>query len=236
MDGEKRTGKFRWAWIVYLLLVHGLAAAFLLERFVAPRFRFTEIAETAVVSDPTISTPVPSPPDVPTEFYDDANQNTNVSPQQPALSQQPPPSDAGNSLLIPVAGVKAEQLTDTFTASRSSGRVHNAIDIMAPQGTPVLAATDGKILKFHDSVPGGITIYQLSADNKYILYYAHLQKRADMLKEGDVVRRGAIIGYVGDTGNSGAGNFHLHFALWPATDPKRFWEGENINPYPLLRP
>jgi murein DD-endopeptidase MepM/ murein hydrolase activator NlpD len=106
---------------------------------------------------------------------------------------------------------------------------------MAPGGAPVLAAADGKIVKFHDSVPGGITIYEQSVDGKYVYYYAHLQRRADGLKEGDQVRQGAVIGYVGDTGNAGPGNYHLHFSLIEVTDPKRLWEGNNINPYPLLK-
>jgi murein DD-endopeptidase MepM/ murein hydrolase activator NlpD len=106
-------------------------------------------------------------------------------------------------LIIPVAGVRPDQLIDTFDQSRSEGRVHDAIDIMAPAGTPVLAATDGKILKLFQSERGGTTIYQLS--------------------------------YVGDTGNAGAGNYHLHFSISAVSDPKRYWEGTNINPYPLLR-
>ena len=137
--------------------------------------------------------------------------------------------------MIPVVGVKQSDLRDTFTASRSEGRSHDAIDIIAPQGTPVVAATDGKIIKFFDSIRGGITIYQLGTDERTVYYYAHLQKRADNLREGDFVKQGTVIGYVGDTGNSGAGNFHLHFAIWSVTDSKRFYDGANINPYPLLK-
>jgi peptidoglycan LD-endopeptidase LytH len=138
-------------------------------------------------------------------------------------------------LIVPVAGVRREDLSDTFKDSREGGRVHDAIDIMAPGGTPVLAAGDGEIARFFDSERGGITIYQYSRDKKLIYYYAHLQRRADNLKEGQFVKQGTVIGYVGDTGNSGAGNFHLHFAIWTINDPKRYWEGTNINPYPLLR-
>lgn len=142
---------------------------------------------------------------------------------------------AVNKLMIPVAGIKPEQLQDTFKASRSEGRVHDAIDIMAAEGTPVIAAADGEIARFFESVRGGITIYQFSRDKKLIYYYAHLLRRADNLQEGQFVRQGTVIGYVGDTGNSGTGNFHLHFAVWTVDDPKRFWDGTNINPYPLLR-
>lgn len=106
---------------------------------------------------------------------------------------------------------------------------------MAPAGTPVLAATDGKILRLFQSERGGTTIYQLSRDEKTVYYYAHLERYADNLTEGSMVRQGDVIAYVGDTGNAGAGNYHLHFSMAAVSDPKRYWEGTNINPYPLLR-
>jgi len=139
-------------------------------------------------------------------------------------------------LIIPVAGVQPDQLLDTFDDARSEGRVHDAIDIMAPANTPVLAASDGKIVKLFQSERGGTTIYQLSADEKMIFYYAHLAGYAAGLSEGSFVRQGNVIAYVGDTGNAGAGNYHLHFSITLVTDPKRYWEGAtNINPYPMLR-
>ena len=137
-------------------------------------------------------------------------------------------------LIIPVAGVRSDQLVDTFTASRAEGRTHDAIDIMAPADTPVLAAADGTITKLWQSERGGTTIYQLSADQKMIFYYAHLAHYADGLTEGKQVRQGEVIAYVGDTGNAGPGNYHLHFSIAIVSDPKRYWEGTNINPYPLL--
>jgi murein DD-endopeptidase MepM/ murein hydrolase activator NlpD len=138
-------------------------------------------------------------------------------------------------LVIPVVGVRPDQLVDTFTASRSEGRIHDAIDIPAPAGTAVLAAADGEIARLFQSERGGTTIYQLSPDKKLVFYYAHLQGYADGLVAGKFVKQGEVIGYVGDTGNAGAGNFHLHFSISVITDPKRYWEGTNINPYPLLR-
>jgi murein DD-endopeptidase MepM/ murein hydrolase activator NlpD len=138
-------------------------------------------------------------------------------------------------LIIPVAGVKPEQLQDTFTDSRSEGRAHDAIDIMAPAGTPVVAASDGEIVRLFQSERGGTTIYQLSPDKRLVFYYAHLQRYADGLTVGKFARQGEVIGYVGDTGNAGAGNYHLHFSIAVLADPKRYWEGTNINPYPLLR-
>lgn len=138
-------------------------------------------------------------------------------------------------LIVPVAGVKPVQLQDTFGDSRSEGRAHDAIDIPAAAGTPVLAAADGQIVKLFQSERGGTTIYQLSTNKKLIFYYAHLQSYADGLYEGKMVRQGEVIAYVGDTGNAGPGNYHLHFSIMVVSDPKRYWEGVNINPYPLLR-
>jgi murein DD-endopeptidase MepM/ murein hydrolase activator NlpD len=139
------------------------------------------------------------------------------------------------NLIIPVPGVRPEQLTDTFGEARSEGRLHDAIDIPAPAGTPVLAAADGRILKLFQSERGGTTIYQLSANQELVFYYAHLSGYAAGLTEGQEVRQGEVIGYVGDTGNAGTGNFHLHFSIAAVSDPKRYWEGTNINPYPLLQ-
>ena len=138
-------------------------------------------------------------------------------------------------LIIPVAGVRPEQLLDTFSDSRSEGRVHDAIDIPAPLGTPVYAVADGEIVRLFQSDRGGTTIYQSSVDKKLIYYYAHLQRYADGLADGKFVRQGEVIGFVGDTGNAGVGNYHLHFSIAIVSDPKRYWEGTNINPYPLLR-
>ncbi|HEV2765717.1 MAG TPA: M23 family metallopeptidase [Pyrinomonadaceae bacterium] len=156
--------------------------------------------------------------------------------EPPANKPTPPPSAAppAGALLIPVQGIRPEQLTDTFTQSRSEGRTHNAIDIIAPRGTPVVAAAEGRVVKLFNSVKGGITVYQLGADEKTVYYYAHLDRYADNLKEGQLLRQGETLGYVGDTGNSGAGNYHLHFAVWLINDPKRYWDGANLNPYPLL--
>jgi murein DD-endopeptidase MepM/ murein hydrolase activator NlpD len=137
-------------------------------------------------------------------------------------------------LIIPVAGVRPDQLLDTFTDSRSEGRTHDAIDIMAPAETAVLAAADGQIQKLWLSERGGTSIYQLSADQKMIFYYAHLARYADGLTEGKQVRQGETIAYVGDTGNAGTGNYHLHFSIAIVSDPNRYWEGTNVNPYPLL--
>jgi len=135
--------------------------------------------------------------------------------------------------MSPVADIKKSQLSNTYNDAMAEGRVHNTIDIMAAGGTPVVAAADGEIERFWDSVPGGITIYHYNGDKRRVFYYAHLQSRAANIKEKDFVTRGTVIGYVGDTGNAGAGNFHLHFSNALPSDPKNDFEGESVNPYPL---
>lgn len=158
----------------------------------------------------------------------------------PAEAPDEPASASANSfvgtlnLIIPVSGVSAKQLLDTFTEARTEGRTHDAIDIPAPAGTSVIAAADGEIIKLFQSERGGTTIYQISSDKRLVFYYAHLQAYAVGLREGQYVRQGDVLGYVGDTGNAGVGNFHLHFSITIVADPKRYWEGNNINPYPLL--
>jgi murein DD-endopeptidase MepM/ murein hydrolase activator NlpD len=155
-------------------------------------------------------------------------------PPEPTPTPEPENFVGQVNLIIPVAGVRPDQLMDTFDDARSEGRVHDAIDIPAAAETPVLAAADGKILKLFHSERGGTTIYQLSANQELVFYYAHLSRYADGLTEGSTVKQGEIIAYVGDTGNAGAGNYHLHFSIAAVSDPKRYWEGTNINPYPLL--
>ncbi|HYW07451.1 MAG TPA: M23 family metallopeptidase [Longimicrobium sp.] len=140
----------------------------------------------------------------------------------------------GASLAVPVRGVRAEQLRDSYSAPRSGGRVHSAIDIMAPRGTPVVAAGDGTILKLRTGGMGGVTVYQLARDGRTLYYYAHLQRYAAGIREGIPIQQGEVIAYVGDTGNAGAGNYHLHFSVSHLRDARRWWEGENVNPYPLL--
>jgi murein DD-endopeptidase MepM/ murein hydrolase activator NlpD len=199
---------------------------------------------TGRVPKPSVAEPVPGEVQLarftqPSSSFTQPPQPTPVvqpSPAPPEVSTPPEsPSFVGPlNLIIPVAGVRSDQLGDTFTASRAEGRTHDAIDIIAPADTPVLAAANGTITKLWQSERGGTTIYQLSADQKMIFYYAHLARYADGLVEGKQVRQGEVIAYVGDTGNAGPGNYHLHFSIAIVSDPKRYWEGTNINPYPLL--
>lgn len=137
-------------------------------------------------------------------------------------------------LLIPVSGVSADQLNDTFNDARGERRGHEAIDIMAPTGTPVLAVDDGVIVKLFNSKPGGLTVYQFDDAAELAYYYAHLDRYADGLAEGQSVNRGDLIGYVGYTGNANPNGPHLHFAIFVLGPEKNWWQGTPINPYPHL--
>ena len=139
-------------------------------------------------------------------------------------------------LAVPVAGIRIQDLLDTYTQSRAGGaRVHNAIDIMAPEGTPVVAAAEGVVEKLYFSRGGGgITVYVRSTDGRWIYYYAHLQEYAPGLTEGQRVERGARLGSVGTSGNANPGGPHLHFAVHRMEPGEPWYEGTPVNPYPLL--
>lgn len=141
-----------------------------------------------------------------------------------------------SGLAIPVAGVGAGQLVDTFTQARAGGaRVHDAIDIMAPEGTAVMAAAPGTVEKlFFSQGGGGISAYVRSDDGRWIYYYAHLRAYAPGIGEGRKVPRGALIGYVGHTGNASPDGPHLHFAINRMGRGEKWHQGSPINPYPLL--
>ncbi|QWC58027.1 peptidoglycan DD-metalloendopeptidase family protein [Erythrobacter sp. 3-20A1M] len=146
------------------------------------------------------------------------------------------PGDSQRNLMIPVLNVRPEDLTDTFADEREGGgRLHEAIDIMAPEGTTVVSAAAGRIEKLFRSKAGGNTIYVRSPDEQAIYYYAHLKEYAQGLKEGQQVRRGQRLGAVGSSGNASADAPHLHFALLRTTPDAAWWEPANaLNPYPLL--
>lgn len=157
-----------------------------------------------------------------------------TAPAPPKAAAQAETPAAG--LIIPVDGVRARQLTDTYSQARAGGaRVHDAIDIMAPRGTPVVAAAAGTVEKlFFSRGGGGITAYVRSLDGRWIYYYAHLNGYAPGLHEGQRLGRGDPIGTVGSTGNASAAGPHLHFAINLMGPNDRWWQGRPINPYPLL--
>lgn len=181
---------------------------------------------TAPVPPRAMPEPAPYPPDT-------GRQPAAPGPgTAPAARLQPAPGDA---LLVPVQGIDRGQLADTFTDARSEGRPHDAIDIMAPAGTPVLAVTEGHVEKLFDSERGGLTVYQFDPSGQFAYYYAHLQAYAPGLAEGQQLRRGDVLGTVGSTGNASDDAPHLHFAIFRLGPERRWWEGEAINPYPHLR-
>ena len=136
-------------------------------------------------------------------------------------------------LKVPVDDVDRDDLHDTFTDARGS-RVHEALDILAPRGTRVIAVEDGRIEKLFTSKAGGLTIYQFDPTRTFAYYYAHLDRYADGLVEGQIVKRGDVIGYVGSTGNALPDAPHLHFAIFRLGPERQWWKGEPINPYPIF--
>ena len=137
-------------------------------------------------------------------------------------------------LQIPVDGVKASDLRRQFSEPRS-GHKHEAIDIIAPRSTPVRAVEDGTIARLFFSKAGGITVYQFDPSGQFCYYYAHLERYADGLREGQSVSRGQVLGYVGTSGNAPKDTPHLHFAVFRLTEAKRWWEGTPLDPYDILR-
>ena len=155
----------------------------------------------------------------------------------PAPAAAPAELELGpTGLAIPVVGIKPAQLANTFKQARAAGaRVHDAIDIMAPHGTPVVASAPGKLEKlFFSKGGGGVTAYVSSPDRRYMFYYAHLRDYAAGLKEGQIIKQGDLIGTVGSTGNANPAGPHLHFAIHRRKPGDKWYQGEPLNPYPLL--
>jgi peptidoglycan LD-endopeptidase LytH len=143
---------------------------------------------------------------------------------------------SGVAPMVPVAGVAAASLKSTFDEVRGGGsRRHEALDILAPRGTPVVASVDGRVAKLFMSAAGGLTVYQFDEREEYCYYYAHLDSYAPDLTEGQIVRRGQIIGYVGTTGNAPPDTPHLHFAISRLGPEKKWWDGQPLDPVDVLR-
>lgn len=150
------------------------------------------------------------------------------------IARQDELSSLAATLTIPVAGVKTEELLDTFSEARGERR-HDALDIPAPRGTPVLSATDGRVQRLFSSDRGGLMIYASDASERFILMYAHLDRYAEGMSDGVALRRGQVIGYVGTTGNAPPNLPHLHFAIARSRNVSRWWEGTPVDPLPLLQ-
>ena len=145
------------------------------------------------------------------------------------------PGTGPRPLAMPVEGIDPSTIHDTFDEMRGGAtRRHEALDILAPRGTRVLATDDGSVKKLFTSVPGGLTVYQYDPDSRFCYYYAHLDAYASGLHEGQILKRGDLIGYVGTTGNAPKDTPHLHFAVIRLDPDRRWWTGTPIDPYPLL--
>ncbi len=171
-----------------------------------------------------------------------------VGPDQPPPTDVPAPTPtigpviepsvvapADRDLAMPVDGVDRDNLRDTFSETRDGSRPHQALDIMAPRGTPVRAVRDGYIEKLFDSQNGGLTIYQFDPSATYVYYYAHLDRYAPDLREKQQVKQGDLLGFVGSTGNAAPDAPHLHFAVSRLSPERLWWKGDALNPYLLLK-
>ena len=219
-----------------LLFLAGLLVGANIVYFVMRRESAAPIATAPGAATPVVVAPAPMQP---SHGSPDSPARTPPAAATSALAAAaatPSPTQPAtpNALLIPVAGVRAAQLTDTFNDSRDGTRRHEALDIMAARGTPVLAASDGTVAKLFTSVPGGLTIYEFDPTSTYAYYYAHLDHYAPGLAEGKAIKRGDLIAYVGSTGNASADAPHLHFAIFVLGPEKQWWKGTAIDPYPLL--
>ena len=167
-----------------------------------------------------------------------ATSGAGVAPSAPSSDSVPgapiPEELAARELVVPVEGVQPDALVRSFEEARG-GRRHEAIDILAPRNTPVMAIEDGTVARLFHSKAGGITLYQFDPTGRYCYYYAHLERYADGLTEGQELRKGQIIGYVGTSGNAPKETPHLHFAIFRLTGAKRWWEGTPVDPYDVLR-
>ena len=210
-------------------------------------FWFKPAATTQpVVVSPTSSAPVAAQPAPVAAVADTVSAPLPANPalapntSQTVIAADPSdPSDLsqlrGRNLTLPVTGITAAQLNDTYTQARAAGAPHEALDIMAPNGTPVLAIEDGRIAKLFLSKPGGITLYQFDPGVEYAYYYAHLDRYADGITEGVSVRKGQVIAYVGSTGNALPEAPHLHFAIFRLGPERKWWRGTPINPFLIWR-
>lgn len=194
---------------------------------------------------PALSLPAPLPPapssssssSAPAVIKDEALSRGSQPASQPdALLGEPDIAQLrARALVLPVQGIDSARLSDTYTQARAAGLPHEALDIMAQRGTPVLAVEDGEVVKLFFSQSGGITLYQFDPDRRYAYYYAHLDRYAEGVREGNKLRKGQVLGYVGSTGNALPGSPHLHFAIFTLGPERQWWRGTPLNPFLVWR-
>ena len=234
----------RWLLVFLMGVLVGVAGIYFLNR----ENNAEPIAAAVIPAVPTAVPHAAAPASPPAEPVPPVS--VAVTPPEPAVGTAPATTAAPNQtntttngstaaipadgLLMPIAGVRRDQLINTFDQSRGDGRRHEAIDIMAPRGTPVLAVADGKVVKLFHSKAGGLTVYQFDTTEKLAYYYAHLDAYAPSMAEAKQIKRGDLVGYVGSTGNADPAAPHLHFAVFELGPEKQWWKGTAVNPYPML--
>jgi murein DD-endopeptidase MepM/ murein hydrolase activator NlpD len=195
-----------------------------------PLSKFSEgvqqLPKPALQPPPEITPPPPnSPPNATPSTQGEAERMAPTT--MPAIGPGP-------RLGMPLLGVSAQGLTDTFNETHNGHR-HEALDIMAPRGTPVIAAAEGNVVKLFTSKDGGLTVYQFDNTQNWCYYYAHLDHYAAGLREGVLLRKGDVLGYVGSTGDASPNAPHLHFAVFKLGPEKHWWQGTAVDPLPLLK-
>ena len=237
-------------WVAMVVILGGWALA---AKFVAPVMPQAALAGAPAAGSPAQadsprspnmvnvpisrdSAPIAGDPSDAAPIVPPATEGTSGIPAEPAAGADEDLTVLRTrNLVVPVSGVERRVLTPTFSDPRGGGkRVHEALDIMASRGTPVVAADSGTIVKLFQSKPGGTTIYQFDPSGTYCYYYAHLDRYAEGLAQGNAVERGQTIGYVGSTGNASPDAPHLHFAIFRIGPEKHWWEGVAIDPYLVL--
>jgi murein DD-endopeptidase MepM/ murein hydrolase activator NlpD len=183
-----------------------------------------KVPETIPFTQPAAIPPPFQPRDAPSAISPAAT---------PPAAAPAAPNDAA-PLGMPVAGVDPRTLQSNFSQARG-GHAHEALDIVAPRGTEVLAVAEGNVVKLFTSKPGGLTVYQFDNSRTWCYYYAHLDRYALRLKEGMLLRKGDVLGYVGSTGNASGDAPHLHFAVFQLGPEKHWWQGTAVDPLPLFK-
>jgi peptidoglycan LD-endopeptidase LytH len=240
----KRTAKQRATILPALVacLGIGIGIGWLLRSSGAPRPAF----DSTIESEPETSEPATSPAPVPAVMPQSSRPSLGTSGNPAsagAASGAPLPAGAAiaelrqHNLRVPIDGASVEAMKGSFEERRDSGgRSHEAVDILAPRNTPIHATEDGTIAKLFQSKAGGTTIYEYDPSGRYCYYYAHLERYAAGLHDGQKVARGAVVGYVGTSGNAPPNTPHLHFAVFELEAAGQWWKGLPLDPYLIFRP
>ena len=210
------------------------------------RLRFLGLLVSTACARPVLYYPEPLTAEKPADAKPASRPNPSSSagvPLMTASEYRPGASSSASAdvdylrsrqILVPVAGANMTHVEDSFNEPRDGDRVHRAIDILAPRGTPILSADDGRIIRMTTSTLGGISMYTVDPEQRIVYYYAHMDHYNDAMTTGKTISKGDTLGFVGTTGNAPKDTPHLHFQVmrWPADG--KYWNGEPINPFDLL--